>query len=999
MRRIEEAKRRIKKCFENQETDLSLIGLELTDLEKELPMLRDCEHLKQLVLFGNKISNLSSLTKLTNLVNLDLSGNQIIDISPITHLSKLTDLRLSGNQIIDISPLTNLTKLTDLVLSNNQINNIKPLRLLTKLKRLILHNNQIEETFVLSFLTNLTEIRLDDNPIRKLPNLSNSTNLLSLTLINTNISDFRPLLQNPSYKRRNRIVTAFNNPIPSELDRAIYNGYASLKTYYDTLETEGTIQNDQLKVILLGNSTAGKTSLLNYWGKKEFKEKQTTTHGIYTPMELPLKYEAEEGTFRVNVWDFGGQDYYHATHRLFVTRDSTYILVCNQNLENKPEQELTTEYFEEDDEIKELQVKVQHYHYRYWLQTLAFLTKSGRIDDKQNQQLDKTNHAKLFLVENKCGTYEHNQVMRLNTELSKTLPFEVINQDFFQLDIKEAWRYTHLKENDRKARKYAGNYEEFEEKLIEVLQAQIKGNRYEVHKNYPVIRDILASMAMYKQDTVVPDELNQILIDSKIAPIESYEKLPVWITYSQYEEIVRKNSLSEEPHFESLHIYLQNLCGRIFHFKDIPALADIVFIDPNWLHQTIYKVLSQEVLNKNGEFTLDEADIVIDGNILEAAKFMEVMMAFDLVFEIPYRLPRRFITPQYLPNDCPLSPQQVKKYQENYHELSLILEFPHYLPPSLISRIISQKGHFIKDGQEPLWRNGLIYTENGISIFILCQPTECKIEIYVGKGTQKWQIEQVLREFMEMLEQKFSDDIEDVLIELPNVIGKVKWEQLYQAKKDGGNKVENHEFEKNLINVKPFLFLIQEFDKKPINIFICYSHEDDKEMLAFLEPLKKELKSFEKQHGIRINPFSDLELKSGMLWDEVLQSNIDKNDILICLLSPTFFSSTYIQEKEYGKMKKIAESKPNVLIAPIYVKSCYIAEDNQIANLQFYKPSATSFNLSKDNKQFSFSNLMHHDNGSYINNYVTGFVESIQGKILGIWEGKHGVNTPNFDNI
>ncbi|MCU0469877.1 MAG: TIR domain-containing protein [Arcicella sp.] len=768
------------------------------------------------------------------------------------------------------------------------------------------------------------------------------------------------------------------------LEEAALQGYASLKAYYDSQKKEGTIQNDQLKVILLGNSTAGKTSLLNYWGKKEFAEKQTTTHGIYTPMELPLKYGTDEDTFRVNVWDFGGQDYYHATHRLFVTRDSTYILVCNQILENKPEQELTTEYFQEGDEIKELQVKVQHYPYRYWLQTLGFLTKSGRIDDKQNQAQDKSKQAKLFLVENKCGTYDHNQVMRLDAALSSTLPFEVINQDFFQLDIKEAWRHTRLQENDRKAKKYSANYEDFEEKLIEVLQAQIKDNRYEVHKNYPVIRDILASMAAYKQDTVVPDYLNQILIDSKIAPIESYEKLPVWITYSQYEEIVRKNSLSAEPHFESLHIYLQNLCGRIFHFKDIPALADIVFIDPNWLHQTIYKVLSQEVLNNEGKFTIKDADAVIDGNILDAAKFMEVMMAFDLVFEVPNQDPREFVAPQYLPNDCPLPEPQLKKNQEIIHELSLILEFPHYLPPSLISRIISQKGHLIKNGAEPLWRNGLIYTENGISIFILCNPKERKIEIYVGKGTEKRQKEQVLREFMEMLEQKFSDDIEDLLIELPKISGKAKWKHLYRAKKEGGNKVKNHELARNidLIDAKPFLFLIEEFEKKPINIFVCYSHEDDKEMLAFLEPLKKELKSFEKQHGIKINPFSDLELKAGMLWDEVLQSNIDKCDILICLLSPTFFSSTYIQEKEYGKMKKIAESKPNVLIAPIYVKSCYIAEDNQIANLQFYKPSATSFNLSKDNKQFSFSNLIHHDNGSYIDNYVTGFVERIAGWVL-----------------
>ena len=189
-----------------------------------------------------------------------------------------------------------------------------------------------------------------------------------------------------------------------------------------------------------------------------------------------------------------------------------------------------------------------------------------------------------------------------------------------------------------------------------------------------------------------------------------------------------------------------------------------------------------------------------------------------------------------------------------------------------------------------------------------------------------------------------------------------------------------------MVDAEPFWFLFREFERKPLNVFVCYSHEDQTEMEAFTHELAKQLNSFEKQHGIKINKFTDLELKTGMLWDTVLQERIAQNDVLICLLSPTFFTSSYIQEKEYGKMKQLAQQNPNKLIAPIYAKSCYISEDNEIANLQFYKPKSEDFGLEKI-KNFAFSNLLDKDK-TLIPNYVSAFIEDIEAKMLEIWKRK-----------
>ena len=41
-----------------------------------------------------------------------------------------------------------------------------------------------------------------------------------------------------------------------------------------------------------------------------------------------------ERDFRVNIWDFGGQEIYHATHQFFLTRRSVYLLVTDDRKED-----------------------------------------------------------------------------------------------------------------------------------------------------------------------------------------------------------------------------------------------------------------------------------------------------------------------------------------------------------------------------------------------------------------------------------------------------------------------------------------------------------------------------------------------------------------------------------------------------------------------------------------------------------------------------------------
>ena len=99
----------------------------------------------ELYLSNDQISDLSSLTGLTNLERLYLSNNQISDLSPLTELTNLEWLYLSQNKITDLSPLAGLTNLEWLWLHENQNSDLSPLKGLTNLKWLYLRGNPITD--------------------------------------------------------------------------------------------------------------------------------------------------------------------------------------------------------------------------------------------------------------------------------------------------------------------------------------------------------------------------------------------------------------------------------------------------------------------------------------------------------------------------------------------------------------------------------------------------------------------------------------------------------------------------------------------------------------------------------------------------------------------------------------------------------------------------------------------------------------------------------------
>jgi GTPase SAR1 family protein len=105
-------------------------------------------------------------------------------------------------------------------------------------------------------------------------------------------------------------------------------GIQAIREYFRQLDQEGVDHLYEAKLLILGEGGAGKTTfaqkILNH--NYELREEESTKGVEVLKWSFPIEGGRQ---FRVNIWDFGGQEIYHATHQFFLTRRSLYALVAD----------------------------------------------------------------------------------------------------------------------------------------------------------------------------------------------------------------------------------------------------------------------------------------------------------------------------------------------------------------------------------------------------------------------------------------------------------------------------------------------------------------------------------------------------------------------------------------------------------------------------------------------------------------------------------------------
>ena len=123
------------------------------------------------------------------------------------------------------------------------------------------------------------------------------------------------------------ILFLSKNPLESPPPEIAEQGIEAIFEYLRHLPEEA-IEHNEAKMILVGQGDVGKTCLAKRLIYDEFIEDKST-EGIDILKWAITAPTADEEEIKLNVWDFGGQEIYHATHQFFLTKRSLYLLVWN----------------------------------------------------------------------------------------------------------------------------------------------------------------------------------------------------------------------------------------------------------------------------------------------------------------------------------------------------------------------------------------------------------------------------------------------------------------------------------------------------------------------------------------------------------------------------------------------------------------------------------------------------------------------------------------------
>ena len=222
--------------------------LEITWLERvrssisDLTGLEHCTNLESLSLSSNDITDLTPLTGLTRLKRLYLGNNNIVSVAPLAGLTSLEELSLSdGNQVGDLTPLSGLYNLIDLDLDRQEgdvLTDISPLASLTALTELDITGNAIDSLAPVTGMTELWRLSAGWNQITDLSPLQGLPSLKNVWLDENPISDISPLVANPGIGEDDYIVLTCCAPTLN------YNcdpeqGPVTQCNYMETLEDRG----------------------------------------------------------------------------------------------------------------------------------------------------------------------------------------------------------------------------------------------------------------------------------------------------------------------------------------------------------------------------------------------------------------------------------------------------------------------------------------------------------------------------------------------------------------------------------------------------------------------------------------------------------------------------------------------------------------------------------------------------------------------------------------
>ena len=826
--------------------ELYLYDNQLTTLPEVMGQLTA---LRELYLYNNQLTALNELIgRLAALRELYLDNNRLSTLpESLGQLAALQTLSLSDNQLTKLpDSLGQLTLLQSLSLDNNQLTQLpESVGRLTALQWLYLHDNQLATLpEALGQLAALQTLSLSGNRLTKLPELLEQLTALNTLFLHGNEAlGIPPEILGPTWEE---VRSQGKRPARAR----------DILDYYFKTRQQARPLNE-VKLLLVGRGGAGKTSVVRRLRENKFRKGSRETKGISIK---PWVVEAGGRRVKVHTWDFAGQVMTHATHQLFFSERSVYVLVLTGR-EN-------TEQSDAD----------------YWLRLIrAFATERGSIRDiyaeKELAKVASENPAKYAAAHSILAKLQAGRTAPVIIALNKWKAHPC------QLDrekLREKYPFiTAFVETD--CAKGVG-IRELKRHVLEAVEKVMAGQQ-----NFP------AAWFGIK-DAIENDKRD-------------------YLTYDEYCELCKANGEADERQQRLLAWALHQL-GIALNYGDDPRLCDTTVLDPHWVTGGIYKLLRDAKDRKHPEeMTLDAVARVLPKENPKMRRYLiELMRRYDLAFPMGDD-EQRWLVPQRLPESQP-------RLEDKWfgREVTRVRYRYVALPEGLLPRFITRTWPLSEE--QPRWVNGVVLADAGAEVLVRADAQEREVSVAaLGPEPARRELTALACNELRRIHADFKglDPVEE--IEPEKIRGTYFPVETLRADekahapttvptRSGSVEVSN-EAELNRISAPAAR---DETRVRP-RLFISYSRHDARQHDEFLIRLKKL-----HADGL-VETWSDRCIEPGDLWDDRIKAELEAAHIVVFLVSAHSEATDYITAVEIVRAVANAR-KGKCRVVPVILEKC-----------------------------------------------------------------------------
>jgi len=703
---------------------LNLSTNELTSVPVELAQLT---HLQELWLDNNQLTSVPvELAQLSNLQQLYLHENQLTSVPvELAQLTNLQRLYLGYNQLTSVPvELVQLTNLQRLYLGYNQLVSM-PVELaqLTNLQRLYLHNNQLTNVPIeLAQLTNLQMLYLDHNELTSIPvELVQLTNLQRLYLHNNQLTSVPVELAQLTNLQRLYLDHNELTSIPVELAQLI-----NLQRLY--------LHNNQLTSIPV--ELAQLTNLQHLYLRYN--------HLRHLPPEFAQLSLLTVLALTGNAWrtpppEIAARElddvlnYLRTLQKGSTSRYVAKLLILGEGKTGKSSLLRALRSLPFDEQLATTHgIDIQSYTLSHPADpTLPMIL---NIWDFGGQQIYHTTHqffmtqrSLYLLVWNARGDTDQGRLDQWLRNIQVLAPAATV--------ILVA---THIDE-----RPVDFNFARFQ-----TTYPQLVGWIGVSNKTGVGIAELCQLLAT---EAVKLELMEQQWPQTWVAVEAALQSDPRYhIDNDEFARICHEHGVERSSEQSTLGSYLHDL-GRILYFQDDDALSDFVVLKPNWLTQTMARVLDDKVTREVNLGVLDHRDFPRlwdqdDVGVRYERRLYPLFHRLLRRFLICYQLENgaegneQSLVPLLLPHTPPVDLPAWDMILADQPEIRMVFQLD-FVPPGMMSWFIVLTHDY---SQHLVWREGVRLRYEGHAADVVLNPSARELWLRV-RGPAPWNFFNILQ--------------------------------------------------------------------------------------------------------------------------------------------------------------------------------------------------------------------------------------------------------------